>query len=265
MKRVLRIIALILILLGVLMLLIASNKSSDEQILKEPKVFLTVQDGISLLTEKELKQEIYTAGLFQDGTKKSALRGAEIESFINGLDEVLTAHVYMDIGNTWNIEVITKRPIARVMNNKMNDFYINADYQLSRLSPYSKPKVLPFTGIDKLLPSGMTYEKIINNDSLKTKFKLDQMYRISKYVCNDTFYNAQIVQVQYTNEDGFVLIPRVGEQRIIFGSALSDEMVNEKFKKLTIFYDDVIPYEGWDKYESINLNFKNQIVAKKRK
>ncbi len=265
MKKGLKIAALVLFLGAVLYLLIASNKSAEEQILGPPAVFLTVQDGVSLLTEKELKQELYTAGLFRNGMKKADLNEAKIEAFINEMDEVLSAHVYMDIDNKWSIELTTRRPIARIMNSSMNDFYINADYHLTRLSPYTKPKVLPFTGMEHLFAAQMDYKKIINNDSLKTKYKLDQMYHISKYVCNDTFYNSQIVQVQYTKKDGFVLIPRVGKQKIIFGEALSDEMVEKKFKKLTVFYNDVIPYEGWNKYESINLKFENQIVAKKRK
>src|SRR5690554_2439196 len=133
-----------------------------------------------------------------------------------------------------------------------------------RLSPYAKPKILAFTGLEQLISVEMGYDEIINNDSLKTKSKMDQIYRISNYVCNDAFYDAQIVQVHYTKNDGFVLIPRVGDNKIIFGSANSDEMVSNKFEKLTTFYDEVIPYEGWDKYESINLKFKGQIVAKKK-
>jgi cell division protein FtsQ len=39
--------------------------------------------------------------------------------------------------------------------------------------------------------------------------------------------------------------------------------VREKFEKLKIFYREAIPYEGWDKYEEINLKFKRQIVCKK--
>lgn len=113
MKRILKIIAFIFILLAVLWLLIASNKKAGEQILGGPRIFLTVQDGISLLTEKELIQEIYSTGLFQNGIKKSELKESDIEAFINGLDEVLTAHVYTDIGNKWNIEVVTRRPMAR--------------------------------------------------------------------------------------------------------------------------------------------------------
>ncbi|HEU0226151.1 MAG TPA: hypothetical protein VFQ86_00280, partial [Arachidicoccus soli] len=86
---------------------------------------------------------------------------------------------------------------------------------------------------------------------------------ISMYVCKDTFYNAQIEQVYYTDSTGFVLVPRVGEQKIIFGDAISDNMVKKKFKKLSIFYKDVIPFEGWEKYKTINLEFNDQIVATK--
>src|SRR5690554_7700331 len=71
-----------------------------------------------------------------------------------------------------------------------------------RLSPYAKPKILAFTGLEQLISVEMGYDEIINNDSLKTKSKMDQIYRISNYVCNDAFYNAQIVQVHYTKKDG---------------------------------------------------------------
>ena len=72
------------------------------------------------------------------------------------------------------------------------------------------------------------------------------------------------MQLHYDEQDGFVLIPRVGGHQIVFGMANSDEAVAKKFGKLTTFYEEVIPYEGWNTYQSINLRYKNQIVAKKK-
>jgi len=46
--------------------------------------------------------------------------------------------------------------------------------------------------------------------------------------------------------------------------AKSDKEVETKFKKLKVFYKEVIPYEGWDKYQSIDLRFDKQIVGKKK-
>lgn len=264
MIKILKIALLVLIFGGTVFLLIAANEKIAEQRLESPIIELDVQDGISLLTEEEILNELRVLHLFRDSLPKSEIKIEEIEGYLEGMNEVLKADVYMQLDNKWHIDVKTRRPIARVIANLVDDFYIDNDYQLMRLSPYAKPKILAFTGLEQLISNKMGYDEIINNDSLKTICKMDQIYRISSYVCNDAFYNAQIVQVHYTKEDGFVMIPRVGEHKIIFGAAESDEMVADKFKKLTTFYDEVIPYEGWNKYESINLRFKDQIVAKKK-
>jgi cell division protein FtsQ len=71
-----------------------------------------------------------------------------------------------------------------------------------------------------------------------------------------------IGQIHLKKDGDFVLIPLVGGQKIIFGSAFTDEEVREKFKKLKIFYKEAIPYEGWDKYEEISLKYKKQIVCR---
>ncbi|MBW7868078.1 MAG: hypothetical protein H3C31_07130 [Brumimicrobium sp.] len=264
MKKVLKILAIIIFIGSIVYLLIAANKEVENQIMNKPVIHLKLQDEIPLITESEILGELYKYNLFTDETKKSDLKIKEIEKYLKHSNEVLTTQVYTGLTKDWYIDVKTKRPIARILSNKISDFYIDNDFTFMRLSPYIKPRILVFSGLDQLITNDLSYSKIINNDSLKTKLMLDQIYRISKYVCNDTFYNAQIVQVHYSQEDGFLLVPRVGLQKIIFGFAESEEIVEEKFKKLTTFYEKVIPYEGWGKYETINLKFKNQIVAKKK-
>jgi len=49
------------------------------------------------------------------------------------------------------------------------------------------------------------------------------------------------------------------KQLILFGPM--DE-IEEKFKKLKLFYKEVLPKKGWNTYSSINLKYKNQIVCK---
>src|SRR5690554_7104289 len=91
------------------------------------------------------------------------------------MNEVLTADVYTNLDDQWHIDVKTRRPIARVIANGVDDFYIDNEFQLMRLSPYAKPKILAFTGLEQLISVEMGYDEIINNDSLKTKSKMDQI------------------------------------------------------------------------------------------
>jgi cell division protein FtsQ len=117
------------------------------------------------------------------------------------------------------------------------------------------------------IPDKMNSEpvsKIINNAFLKSNRKLDDLYRISHYVCNDQLFQALIGQIHRKKNGDFVLIPQVGGQKIIFGSALTDQEVSEKFRKLKVFYNEAIPYEGWNKYEEISLKYDKQIVCKKK-
>ena len=264
MKKWLKIALGVVFTIGVIVLLVSANQSNNSKVLQKPIIDLEVQNGVPLITESELLRVLKTNRLYRDGILKSELDVLKIERFLDSLNEVQSADVFLSLGNQWYIKVKTKLPIARVVMNNKNDFYIDSRESLMHLSPYSKPKILAFTGMEAVFEDQFDIDRIINNDSLKTIFKLDEIYRISSYVCNDAFYDAQIVQVHYDSEEGFILIPRVGEHTIIFGSADSEEQVKQKFEKLTTFYEEVIPYEGWSKYKSINLKFENQIVAKKK-
>ena len=60
------------------------------------------------------------------------------------------------------------------------------------------------------------------------------------------------------------MIPQVGNHEIVFGAANSNKDVVAKLNKLKIFYQEGLPFEGWNKYNQINLKYKNQVVCKKR-
>jgi cell division protein FtsQ len=102
---------------------------------------------------------------------------------------------------------------------------------------------------------------VINNDSLKTIEILDDLYAISNYVCSNKFFTSQITHIFVNNLKEFELSPRVGNQRIMFGKA---ENIAGKFKKLDVFYKEGISNAGWEKYDTINLMYKNQVVCSKR-
>jgi cell division protein FtsQ len=54
------------------------------------------------------------------------------------------------------------------------------------------------------------------------------------------------------------MYPQVGKQYIEFGKA---EQIEEKFSKLTIFYQKILPFKGWNTYKRVNLKYFNQIVC----
>ena len=57
------------------------------------------------------------------------------------------------------------------------------------------------------------------------------------------------------------LIPRIGSHIIVFGDYSDCEI---KFRNLMSLYKNGLPAVGWNKYETINLKFKGQVVCTKR-
>ncbi|SFT67903.1 cell division protein FtsQ [Lishizhenia tianjinensis] len=248
---------------AVLVLLVASQYSVSKKKTSTPKMHIHEHPGMSFLTEEELLTQLKRAGLWNENTTVDSLKIKNIEAYIQKLNVVDSVNVYTNLGGNWEIDVQIRRPIVRVLPEGNSGFYIDDKGEAMQLSDFPA-HVLIATGLDELTMENASYKRLINNDSLITISKLDDLYRISKYVCNSTFFNALFTQLHYDNNKGFKLIPRVGNQEIVFGLAQSDEEVDKKFNKLKIFYDEIIPYEGWEKYESIDLRFEEQIVGKKK-
>src|SRR5262249_21126139 len=93
--------------------------------------------------------------------------------------------------------------------------------------------------------------------SVQTQLVKD-LYQLTKYISADEFWNSQIEQI-YVEENGdMVLIPRVGNHKIIFGD-ISD--MEEKLNNLMVFYTKAFPRVGWETYSVLNVKFKGQIVG----
>lgn len=264
MKRWLRRIFLALLAIGVVIVLVYALQKEKQQTMKEPLIELEIQEGMALLTKQELLGHLKFVRLYHEKMRAQDLDIEAVEKFVNGLNEVEHAEVYKLIGDHWHIRAKIRRPIARIIPDGRDGFYMDNRGRLMALTPSFIAHVITFTGLSEFKTTEVLKLDLINNDSLITNTKLGDIYRISNYVCGSAFYNSQIVQIHYLPSDGFVLIPRVGSHEIIFGRAKSEESVVAKFDKLTTFYEEVIPFEGWDKYSSINLKFEKQIVAKKK-
>ncbi|MFD2147833.1 hypothetical protein [Mucilaginibacter antarcticus] len=80
------------------------------------------------------------------------------------------------------------------------------------------------------------------------------------YITADSLWNAQISQVYVNQKHEIELIPRVGNQRILLGTA---DSIDVKFHNLLAFYKQALPQVGWDAYKQINITYANQVIGVK--
>ena len=246
------------------MLVFFVKREENIQILNIPEIFIKVEGESAFLTKQELQTRLVRGGLLPKGLTSERFSPEKVENFIEKMSEVKSVKVYKNIGKTWNVDVVLRVPIARVFNAFNESFYIDAEGYKIGTSNFHTARVIVFNGniLDRLNTESVV--QIINNNSLKSIRKLDDMYRISNYVCKDPLFRSLIGQVFVNEQNEFVLIPIVGDQIIEFGTANSEGEVKEKFDKLKIFYEKAIPFEGWNKYSVITIKYNGQIVCKKK-
>jgi cell division protein FtsQ len=262
-KKWLKICFWVLILGGTITVLVFANKEENKKIIELPAISIHV-DGETFLTEYELMTRLQNAGLLIPNQKNEQLDIRKIERRIALMEEVKEVDVFREVGKKWNIRVTLRKPIARIFNTTNQTYYIDEDGFLMSRSSNHTARVIVFSGYlhDRFLKGSIN--DFINNDSLKSIKKLDDVFRISNYVCKHPLMYKLIGQVYLERDGDFVLIPLVGDQKIVFGSANTDEEVAEKFSRLTTFYKEAISFEGWNKYSDISVKYDGQIVCRKR-
>ena len=183
----------------------------------------------------------------------------EIEKRVGELRELRVAEVYMTIDGILNVYVDQRDPVMRVIPDAGGDFFIDEDGVLVRRRNLYTPR-LHIVGGDITINQAMLNGVSIMDTSIRNTV-LKDVYNFIKYITRDGFWSAQIDQIYVDNRSEIDLIPRVGNHQIHLGTF---ENYEGKLKSLSAFYDKVLPEVGWNKYSLINLEFRNQIVCKRR-
>lgn len=264
MKNWMKIALGILLFSGTIVVFVFASKEEDKKKIALPEIAIHVEGENAFLTESELMTRLKDNRLIFDNQKNKQLDIKKIEQFIRSMQEVKNVNVFRQIGNKWFIKVELRKPIARIYNTSGQSFYLDEDGYLMERSTNHTARVLIFSGNINDRFSSESVLDFINNDSLKSIKKIDDVYRISNYVCNDPLLYKLIGQAWLEKDGDFVLVPLVGDQRIVFGTAYTDEEVAEKIGRLKTFYKEAMPYEGWNKYSEISVKYEGQIVCRKR-
>ncbi len=166
----------------------------------------------------------------------------EIEAELLSNEMISHVEVYKTPSRLIKLEIEQKMPILRV-NSQSGNYYIDNRGSVMPLSRHYVAHVLVASGY------------------VEKGFAKNELYKFALFLQENKFWNDQIEQIYIDADKNVELIPRVGNHRIILGSF---DNYSEKLGKLKLFYEQAIPKVGWDKYRTINLKYKNQIVCTKR-
>jgi cell division protein FtsQ len=185
----------------------------------------------------------------------------QIENSIRSQPYVEKVHIYESLDGNLFAEVKQREPILRIINSKSENFYVDGSGRLLPVNPFFPARVLIANGNIRhsyLENPGFRIETPMTGDSLGPDTLMLDLYKLALYINRDPFLKAEIDQIYVTGGMEFELVPKVGNHLIMLGKA---ENLEEKFTKLIAFYRKGLNQMGWNKYNYINIKFRNQVVC----
>jgi cell division protein FtsQ len=184
------------------------------------------------------------------GSSINKLNFKAIEKKIKIDPYIKDAELYSDLKGNLTVNVRLRRPLARIVRNDGPDGYVAEDGTIMPVSEKFTSRVI--------LLSGPFVRQLLRQQNMQETEEGKQVMEMLALIDEDEFWKAQITELDIDSKAKIVLFPQVGDEKIEFGKPDNLEM---KFKKLKIFYKEVLPRVGWNKYKRVNLEYEGQIIA----
>lgn len=159
------------------------------------------------------------------------------------------AQVFKNLKGKLVIQVYQSTPIARILQQEMPDAYITEHGDILPTSDMFSARVP--------LVSGSYMNRMIEDGATVPEESRDVL-ALLQFIDQSEFWKAQVAQLDIDDDGNIIIYPQVGKQHIEFGMATD---IKSKFQRLELFYKKILPKEGWNKYNRVNVQYRDQIIC----
>lgn len=236
---------------GLLVLLIAAIGKKNRQECSGYTITLKGGADHFFLEKNDIKELLMAATRGKiKGQAMSSFNLMKVESFLEDNVWIKDAELYFDNKDLLHVAVLERQPLARIFTKANTSFYIDSNLVRMPLSENYSARVPVFTGFPE--------KKFLNK---KDSALLTQVKNMAVFINNDSFWMAQVSQMDITDEGQFEMLPTIGDHVVKLGNGNN---IEKKFHRLFIFYMQVLRKTGFDKYSTIDVQFSGQVVGTPR-
>jgi cell division protein FtsQ len=227
-----------------------SERRRDGVVVSDVQVKLNNIESNHFLDEQDVVKLMDVGTESLKGARYGDLDMRTLEERIKSERFVSDADIYSDLKGNLVVNVSLRRPIARLVRNDGPDGYIAADGTIMPVSDKYSTRVVVVSGsfVNQLIRKQSVYENELGAGLMEMLNKVQE----------DDFLRPLIAGIDMDSKGKITFYPQVGDQLIEFGKP---ENLDVKFRKLKIFYKEILPARGWNRYSRVNLEYESQIVA----
>jgi cell division protein FtsQ len=237
-------------LVTVFSLIAFTEQKQNQSVIRDIIIELDNEHENHFLDEADVMKIVENSGQSIKGKSLGRIELKKIEKKIMMDKHILDAELFSDLKGNLIVNVELRRPIARIVQEDAPDAYIAEDGTVMSVSEKYTSRVV--------LISGGFVKRFLEDEDLKRSDEGKQLMAMLDFINADRFWRAQIAQMDINNAGKITIYPQVTGQRVEFGKP---ENIETKFRKLMVFYKEILPQRGWTKYERVNLEYEGQVIA----
>ena len=202
---------------------------------------------VDFVDETTLEALLKSQKLYPKGKLMKEVDIRAIEDLLRNSDCVESVECYKTAGGVLHIDVVQRNPVIYVIPENADGYYVDRAGRLIKSNVF-------------------TSNIVVATGHITPAYAAENLAGIGYYLQHDKFWNGQIEQIYVKlgpkNQPVIEIVPRVGDHLVYLGPI---DDFDKKLRRLRVFYEKAMGTVGWNKYDRINLEYKNQIICTKRK
>jgi cell division protein FtsQ len=233
---------------GLIVLFVISWKAKSEKQLTYIQVELVGESAQALFMDEISIRVILNEQGVQVGMPIEKINLTQLEKFIEKTEWVKNAEFFINNKLILEVKIEQRIPIARIFTASGASFYIDNEGLRLPLKQLTVLNLPVFTGFPTEQP------KLSKPDSILLK---DVLF-FAKTIQKDSFFMAQVAQVNIEPNGTFQMVPTLGDHLVLLGTV---DQLEDKLNRLFTFYKKVWLGSGVNAYQYIDCRFNHQVVA----
>lgn len=234
----------ILTLLGVYSALMAvwAHRQADLHVCEGIDVTVAGNSPMDSIIRRGVRAELRKYPEKLIGRRLNEINTRKIELYLTSLSNFESVNCMLTSTGRMKVEVVPLVPVMRVFSGNKS-YYVNKD------GKHIESRAEFFTDVPVVRG---------NFDSI---FTPENVLPLIKFIRDDKTLSEITGMIDARDSHNLIIVPRVAGHVINFGDTTR---LADKRDVLLRFYHKVMPYKGWEEYDTISVKFRNQVVATRR-
>lgn len=241
-KTILKWLILIILLAYAACAAVWAGTEAQRRVCTGVTVEVADNNSVAAVTPGSVRKELAKYPHKIKGVPLNSINTRKLEQFLSSYSNFESVDCSLSSGGTLGIRIVPMIPEVRIFDNGKS-YYINKD--------------------GKRIDSNANFfvDLPVVSGNFTPAFTPRQILPVVRFIQGDELLRDLIGMVEVRSPEDIILVPRIHGHVINLGDTAR---LAEKRDAIVAMYRKVIPYKGWETYDTISVKFRGQVVASRR-